>query len=61
MISIVNITLNRDFGFPNFFLNNNKKYKNVFMILLHYIKYKSCFFIGLSYIILLKIILHIFL
>jgi hypothetical protein len=43
------------------FLKQRQEIQKVIMILLHYIKYKLYFFIGLSYIILLKIILHTFL
>jgi hypothetical protein len=40
MISIVNITLNKDFGFPNFFLKQQQKIQKCFydFIVLHKIQ-----------------------
>ena len=61
MIFIVTITLKRDFGFSKILCIKERKFKNVFMILLHYIKYKSYYLIVLKCIICLKIILHIYL
>ena len=61
MIFIVTITLKRDFGFSKILCIKERNFKNVFMILLHYIKYKSYYLIALKCIICLKIILHIYL
>jgi len=46
-------------GFLKPFYINDMRYKSVFMISLHYIKFKFYFLIGLSYIMHLHIILHI--
>ena len=61
MIFIVTITLKRDFGFSKILCIKERKYENVFMISLHYIKYKSYSLIALKCIMCLKIILHIYL
>jgi hypothetical protein len=61
MIFIVTITLKRDFGFSKILCIKERKFKKKFMILLHYIKYKSYYLIVLKCIICLKIILHIYL
>jgi hypothetical protein len=61
MIFIVTITLKRDFVFQKFYASKKENSKMFFMILLHYIKYKSYYLIALKCIICSKIILHIYL
>jgi len=58
MIFIVTITFKRDFDFSKIVCIKERKYKNIFMISLHYIKYKSYSLIALKCIMCLKIILH---
>jgi hypothetical protein len=55
------IILQNEFGFSNTFSNREVRYKNNFIILLSYIKYKLYSLIGSNYIIHLNITLHIFL
>jgi hypothetical protein len=41
MIFMAIITLRKDLGFSKLFYNKDMRYKNVFMISLHCIKFKS--------------------